>query len=112
MINARRTIGAVGLSLALALGATACGSEVDAIASDSCDLLKSVDIQKLVDEAMKQAMSGEEVKTPAALAEFEKKAKALEKRAKKADISDKEMEAAVKKQCGDEVKKWEKFAEG
>ncbi len=97
MIATRRALGVVGLSLALAFGAAGCGaSAADSIASDTCDLLKDTDVQKIAGDVDAQQ-------------EFVKKIEALEKRAKKEDLSDKEIEAAVKKECADEVKEWEKL---
>ena len=100
-------LAAVATSILLASGLAACGGPTaKSIASESCDLVKSVDIEKLMKDAVDQAMSGDAT-VPPQLAELEKKGKALEKKAKDAGISESDVEKAMKDECGDELKKFE-----
>lgn len=101
------------MGLALSLGLGACGgSEADSLASESCDLLKSIDLDAFEDAA-DIAASGEEASMAnlEKLAEFGEKAEALEKKAKDAGVSEAELEKAVKAECADEVEKLESFVE-
>lgn len=102
-------LAALGTTLILATGLAACGgtSETDKLAGESCDLLKSVDISSF-DTAEEIAASGDEgMKNLEKLQEIAEKGEALQKKAEKADISEKEFEAAMRKECGDEMKKFE-----